>query len=199
MAWSIDFLIRIALYVLVSMLLRLLGEFGMGVFLIFVFLIEWFYPVLFEVYWQGATPGKRKMNIMVVHDDSTPVAWSASLLRNLLRAVDILPFLYGFGLVSMLANQRFKRLGDMGAGTLVVYRENRVPYQAVESVDALAPKMAFSLDEQHAILNFAERGRKLSDERQVELADILGPVTGVTGTEGVRRLHQYANWLQGGA
>ena len=36
-----------------------------------------------------------------------------ALTRNLLRAVDFLPFLYAFGLVAMLLNRDFKRLGDL--------------------------------------------------------------------------------------
>jgi uncharacterized RDD family membrane protein YckC len=42
---------------------------------------------LFEVYFGGATPGKR-MPRLTVPADGTPVELPASLTRNLLRAVD---------------------------------------------------------------------------------------------------------------
>ena len=58
----------------------------------------------------------------MLNDDGTPVRWPGALTRNLLRAVDFLPFLYGVGLVAMLANRDFKRLGDLAAGTVVVYQ-----------------------------------------------------------------------------
>ena len=57
-------------------------------------------PVAFEVWVAGATPGKRSLGLIVLHDDGTPVACAASFTRNLLRAVDFMPVLYGFGLVS---------------------------------------------------------------------------------------------------
>lgn len=59
-----------------------------------------------------------------MHDDGTPVGWTSSLTRNLLRFVDLLPFGYFLGALSCLANPAFKRLGDLAAGTLVVYQEN---------------------------------------------------------------------------
>lgn len=198
-AWSIDLLIRAAAFVPLSVLFAWLGDFGIGMILIFYFLLEWFYPVVFEVLSQGATPGKKKMGILVIKDDGTPVSWSASLLRNLLRAVDMLPFTYGFGLASMLLNRQFKRLGDMAAGTLVVYRQDVKAYQSIADLTPVAPPLALSLEEQRAIMDFAERGRTLSPARQEELAGILGEITGTTATHGIRVLHQYANWLQGHA
>lgn len=199
MAWSIDLLIRMLVFLPLSMLLAWLGDFGTGMILILYFLLEWFYPVVFEMLSQGATPGKKKMDIMVIKDDGTPVSWSASLLRNLLRTVDMLPFTYGFGLASMLLNRQFKRLGDMAAGTLVVYRQDIKIYQSIPDLAPAAPPLTLSLEEQRAIMDFAERGRSLSAARQEELAGILGELTGTSGAHGIRVLHQYANWLQGHA
>lgn len=199
MAWSIDLLIRMLVFLPLSLLMAWLGDFGTGIILIAYFLLEWFYPVVFEMLWQGATPGKKKMDIMVIKDDGTPVSWSASLLRNLLRTVDMLPFTYGFGLASMLLNRQFKRLGDMAAGTLVVYRQDVKSYQSIPDLSPAAPPLALSLEEQRAIMDFAERGRTLSAARQEELAGILGEITGARGAHGIRVLHQYANWLQGHA
>src|SRR5512143_1036292 len=122
LAWVIDALIRYGGLFIVSIALSILGEFGFGLFLILLFLVEWFYPVLFEVS-RGATPGKKMMGLAVVHDNGTPIGWPASMIRNLLRVIDFFPLMYGTGLLSMLINRQFKRLGDLAAGTLVVYRE----------------------------------------------------------------------------
>ncbi len=46
-----------------------------------------------------------------------------TLLRNLLRVVDFLPLFYGVGLTSLLLTRDSQRLGDLVAGTLVVYQE----------------------------------------------------------------------------
>src|SRR5690606_30945342 len=58
-AWLIDLGIRLGLVLLASMFLALLGRFGTGVYLVFVFVVIWAYPVAFEALWDGQTPGKR--------------------------------------------------------------------------------------------------------------------------------------------
>ncbi len=74
--------------------LAFLGKLGAGLGLLLTFIMTWWYMVLFEVLNQGRSPGKQMMGLRVVHDDGTPVGWAASLLRNLLRFADILPFGY---------------------------------------------------------------------------------------------------------
>src|SRR3546814_4544908 len=74
------------------------------------FLLLWAYPVVFEAMFNGQTPGKRAMELRVVSADGAPVGWLASIVRNLLRAVDALPVGYGFGLVASLADPHGRRL-----------------------------------------------------------------------------------------
>lgn len=196
-AWAIDFAVRAGIYLALSIMLGFFGGVGMAVVMIGFFLIEWFYPVLFEIR-NGATPGKKAMGIQVVHDNGTPVSWSSSLIRNLVRAADFLPFLYAFGLLAMLANRDFKRLGDMAAGTLVVYREMPPARQALPAVDPIPPPADLYVDEQRTLLAFSERTSILTPDRSAELADILSELTGKQGAEGVKKLHAYANYLAQG-
>jgi uncharacterized RDD family membrane protein YckC len=197
LAWGVDFLIRAGIYVVLGIALSLMGKFGMGLLLILLFAIEWLYPVLFEVYRHGATPGKRSLGLCVVHDDGTPVDWSASLLRNLLRFVDFLPFLYGFGLASMLIRADSKRLGDLAAGTRVVYREHVRQTCATPDVQAVPPRIALQLDEQRAVIDFAGRLDQLSEERARELAVIIAPLVTRPRGDAVVSLAGAANWLLG--
>ena len=196
-AWAIDFAIRAGIYLALSMLLGFFGGMGTAVLMIGFFLIEWFYPVLFEIR-NGATPGKRAMGIQVVHDNGTPVSWSSSVIRNLVRAADFLPFLYAFGLLAMLSNRDFKRLGDMAAGTLVVYVETPPARQTLPAADPIPPPGDLYVDEQRTLLAFSERTSILTPERSAELADILSELTGKQGVDGVNRLHAYANFLAQG-
>ena len=196
-AWAIDFAIRAGIYLALSMLLGFFGGMGTAVVMIGFFLIEWFYPVLFEIR-NGATPGKRAMGIQVVHDNGTPVSWSSSVIRNLVRAADFLPFLYAFGLLAMLSNRDFKRLGDMAAGTLVVYIETPPARQTLPAADPIPPPGDLYVDEQRTLLAFSERTSILTPERSAELADILSELTGKQGVDGVNRLHAYANFLAQG-
>ena len=59
------------------------------------------------------------------------------------------------------------------------------------------PPLHLSQVEQAALIEFAERSPQWTEDRQIELADQLQPVTGELGTLGVRRLHSYALWLLG--
>jgi uncharacterized RDD family membrane protein YckC len=205
-AWSIDLGIRIIIYIILAILFGQLGEFGKGLLLLSIFFLEWFYPVFFEIYKQGASPGKSTMRIKVLHESGTPVDWSASMIRNLLRAVDFLPFLYGFGLISMIMNKDFKRLGDLAAGTVVVYEDynsTQLPFSKKKKTDQfpdVTPKampIVLPLEEQEAIINFAQRAQHLSKERAIELANLVTPLTGKTEEAGIQTLYQLANGLIG--
>ena len=175
-AWLIDALIRVVAYVFLSLIVGSLGDFGAGMMAISIFLIEWFYPVLFEVLNQGMTPGKKTLGIQVLNNDGTPVNWSSSLLRNILRTVDFLPLMYGFGFISMLLTDRFQRLGDLAADTVVVYHSNISRTDEIPVYAATTCRYDLNLKEQQAILRFAERSTQLSDERLEELANILNPL-----------------------
>ena len=157
LAFSIDLLIRGLLLAVLFAVLALLGQFGMGLGTILLFLVTWWYMVLFEVLNQGRSPGKQMMGLRVIHDDGTPIGWAASLTRNLLRFVDLLPFGYTLGILSCLNHPAFKRLGDIAAGTLVVYRDLPAPPPQLPEAEALRAPVNLTLAEQRALLGFAER------------------------------------------
>jgi uncharacterized RDD family membrane protein YckC len=193
-AWAIDTAIRGVIYVVLMLVMSLLGGMGMALMLIGFFLIEWFYPVVFEMR-DGATPGKKAMGIQVIQDNGTPVTPSASVIRNFLRTADFLPFLYATGLLTMLANREFKRLGDLAAGTLVVYRELQEKRKTAPQRVASKPPVELSETEQLSLLGFAERGEGLSLGRRQELAELLSEQTGKRGDAAVDQLYAYANWI----
>ena len=196
-AWVIDTALKGLIYIAVALLTVYLGGVGFALMLIGFFLLEWFFPVVFEVY-TGATPGKKAMGLIVIHDNGTPISLAASLIRNLLRVADFLPVMYGIGLLSMLANRRFQRLGDLVAGTLVVYREREMPMISIPSATPKPPPAHLSIDELRNLIAFAERSGHLSEERRIELADQLFALTGLHGEPAVRELYAYANWLTRG-
>ncbi|MFT4925289.1 MAG: putative RDD family membrane protein YckC [Phenylobacterium sp.] len=183
LAYSIDWLIKMAILIAFSITLSVFGEVGTGIYLIIFFVIEWFYGVFFEMLHNGMTPGKSKMGIQVVHDDGTPLNWGASVLRNILRAADFFPFAYLFGIISMVTSQQFKRLGDHAAGTLVVYRPQHQTKAPISQIGSRPAPFLLDINEQQAILAFAERSERLTDARQQELADILAPVLPIANSE----------------
>ncbi len=198
LALAIDVAIRQALALALAVGLAQAESLGSGIFLVLYFLLQWFYPVLFEVISSGQTPGKRALGLRVVNQDGTPIGWSASLLRNLLRTVDFLPFFYLAGIVSMLTTRHFQRLGDLAAGTLVIGVKKAAATSPRHDITGahLAP-VALLADEQRAILGFAERSSELSSERVIELAEILCPLTGRSGRAGADELLRIANGIAG--
>lgn len=84
------------------------------------FITAWSYFVLLEVLRNGRTVGKRALGIRVVRDDGGRVGVMDSIIRNIMRLVDMLPGYYAVGLVAVLFSANNKRLGDMAAGTVVV-------------------------------------------------------------------------------
>ena len=198
LAWSVDLGIRVGIVLAVMTAASQLGRAGWGVVLLAAFFVEWLLPAWFEAQMGGQTPGKRLFGLAVLNDDGTPLRWPGALTRNLLRAVDFLPFLYAFGLVTMLLNRDFKRLGDLAAGTIVVYREAKPRGFRVPEGAPLAPAVALTLAEQRAILDFAERAQGLTAERAEELAAIpRGLVGTASGPAATERLIRIANFLVG--
>ena len=190
----------------IGLLLGLAGNAGVGIYLLVLFLVEWFYPVLFEVLRGGQTPGKKAFSLRVVNADATPIGWNASLLRNLLRVVDVFPVFYLAGMTSMMLNGRFQRLGDLAAHTLVVYAHARKPAaEAVEgdmafgthAIGARPPPVSLAAADQRALLGYAERQADLSLERAIELSDLLEPLTRHQGEEGRLELIRIANGIAG--
>jgi uncharacterized RDD family membrane protein YckC len=70
----------------------------------------------------GRTLGKRIFHVRVVTASGAPATARQIALRNALRVLDALPFLYASGLISMIRTgpSRRQRLGDVAAGTTVL-------------------------------------------------------------------------------
>jgi uncharacterized RDD family membrane protein YckC len=198
-AFAIDLVIRGIVIFVLSLLSIPFGSFGLGggFFLIFLFIIEWLYPVLFEVYMRGQTPGKKLLGISVINDDLSPVTLGTSMVRNLLRTVDFLPLFYLAGLISMLSNRRFQRLGDMAAGTLVISVPESARPAVMKDIQPLAPATSLLRSEQSSIVDFLQRSQQLSEPRQQELASILVGVTHDKNDNGVEKLQRIGAWFLG--
>ena len=199
-AYLLDLLIRFGLLYCIMLGTALMGGFGFGLMFILLFLFEWFYPVVFELSRWGATPGKRVCGIKVVMDNGLPVTPAASITRNLLRTADFMPAMYGFGIISMLMRRDFKRLGDLAANTLVVYRAPPAPKINLTDLEPLAPAVALSPTEQAAVIALAARASRLTPERLDELAAHAAWVSGDAGRSGeqvTRRVLAVAQWLLG--
>ncbi|HKZ72957.1 MAG TPA: RDD family protein [Steroidobacteraceae bacterium] len=91
------------------------------------------YHVVLEIGMRGRTPGKRIAGVrLVTHDGGTPTA-GAIVTRNVFRLIDSFPVFYGVGLAAAMLTRNRVRIGDLAAGTLLVYeRENPQLLEHVE-------------------------------------------------------------------
>jgi uncharacterized RDD family membrane protein YckC len=199
-AYLVDLLIRFFVFVFVALFLGRFGGFGGGLAMVALFLLEWLYPVVFELGPGAATPGKRMVGLTVMMDSGLPITPAASLTRNLLRAADFLPSFYAFGALSMLWRHDFKRLGDLAAGTLVVHAaQAELPRSAPPAAPARAPAVPLPARSQAAIVAWAGRVARLTEARADELAEIAIPVVAPRAQRGDRvgALVGVAHWLLG--
>lgn len=146
-AYFIDFMILFLFcYIMVNLLANILilllqnvviesRELAAAIASLVFFAIYNGYFIVLEWLMNGQTPGKRLLHIRVIKQGGYALRFYDTLSRNLLRVIDFLPFFYGVGLVSLLLTRDSRRLGDLVAGTLVVYQE---PEQ-VESIYADLP------------------------------------------------------------
>ena len=135
LALSIDTLIQGVVYLITaivfiitmplgsSVLMFLPKLVGPAVAIFILFAVYWGYFAFFESIWSGQTPGKRYAGIRVIKESGRPINAFEAIARNLMRAVDGLPGVYGVGLVCMMCNQQSRRLGDFVAGTVVVHEK----------------------------------------------------------------------------
>ncbi len=92
----------------------------LAAFLLLQLAVEWGYFIVLETTTGGRSLGKAALGLRVVRDGGLPISLRDSLVRNLLRAADMLPANYVVGLVAMVVSEQGKRLGDVAAGTVVV-------------------------------------------------------------------------------
>jgi len=199
-AFLLDSGIRLLIFYAVALVSALLGQLAPALYLILAFLLEWLYPVAFELSPGGATPGKRVLGLTVMMDNGLPITPAASLSRNLLRVADFLPFLYAFGIVSVLLRKDFKRLGDLAAATLVVYRPAADRHTVLAEAPPVPPAIPVSSQDQAAVIALAARAPRLTPERLDELAGLASALTGEPGSAGpevTRRVLGAAQWFLG--
>jgi len=97
------------------------------------------YPVAWETFSRGRSPGKMALGLRVVREDGGPVRFRQAFVRGLLAVVEIWMTFGVVALVTSLASTQGRRVGDFLAGTVVIHE--RVPVRAAP-VAAMPPQLA---------------------------------------------------------
>jgi uncharacterized RDD family membrane protein YckC len=164
---------------------RLIGP-ALGI--LFMFCVYWGYFAFFEIVWSGRTPGKRLAHIRVIKESGRPINVYEAIERNVLRAIDFLPFMYGVGVIVMMLNRQSRRIGDFVAGTVVVYEtasEGLAPgwRASPDSAISNAAMMRVTADELRLIETYLQRrfdlDAEVRDTMAEQIADRITKSTGV--------------------
>jgi uncharacterized RDD family membrane protein YckC len=152
------------------------NEFTYAVLLPSVAIYLLYHPLL-EVVMRGRTPGKRIAGVRLVKRDGGIPGPGALLIRNAFRLIDSLPLAYVVGLTCTLLTAHSLRIGDIAAGTLLVYDEQ----SAIDVLGTLAPEDVERLGLRNAELvrDLLIRWNEIQPNKRKELADRLLKKLGV--------------------
>jgi len=179
--WHIRIILALAWLIGTAALLGLMGgqgfwkevfnNLGSVVFYIVILPPALFYflyhPVL-EIALKGRTPGKRAAGIRIVTLEGQTPDVSALLIRNIFRLVDSLPVFYVVGLICVLLSARQVRIGDMAAGTLLVY-EKKLTSNAFERFAAPGDGM-LDLTTLEVAQDLLSRWKTLAPDKRSQIA-----------------------------
>ena len=188
----IAFTVLYILYIALISLFKLKTSWIPAFFVLLLFILNFGYFIFFEIFWKGQTPGKKWSGIRVMKDNGLPADTGSIILRNILRIIDFLPFLYTIGGLAVFFHHQNKRLGDMIAGTIVIREKDEDRKQLTKSTismleDHIKEFLIINPDEIiltsinqkyiHAAQQFVERElelpRSVLYERSIILADAI--------------------------
>lgn len=129
----LDLLFLFVVYMIVMLFAGLLGD---GFVWLMLFMIPlFFYSLLFEVFMNGQTPGKKILKIKVSTADGSAPSFSNYLIRWMFRLVDI-SLTYGIcGILCIVIGEKGQRLGDILAKTTVIKTKRKVSIENTILVD----------------------------------------------------------------
>ncbi len=119
------FVISLVILVPLFFLGAFVGAFGLlDLFFLPLVIFPWLFGLLYFTYFEGTTgqtPGKSIVKIRTVDAKTLkPLDFARAFVRNLLRIIDALPFLYLLGVILIATNEKRQRIGDMAADSIVV-------------------------------------------------------------------------------
>jgi len=166
--------------------LPLLAQLGPASAILIGFCIYWGYFAFFEILWSGRTPGKRLAAIRVIKESGRPINAYEAIGRNIMRAIDFLPAMYGLGVVVMMTNRNSRRLGDYLAGTVVIHdrkSSGALPnWRAAGRISQAQSFGSVTLDELVLIETYLQRRLDLDPLVRDEMAErIAKRITDKTG------------------
>jgi uncharacterized RDD family membrane protein YckC len=135
-------------------------------------IIYFLYHPIVEVAMRGRTPGKRMAGLVLVNRHGVTPATSSLLIRNMFRLVDSLPALYALGLIVCVVTENRVRIGDLAAGTLLVF-EDAAAGQSLSRVETLVAGSRLPIDVLELADQLVERWPSLQVANRMQIARSL--------------------------
>ena len=130
-----------------------------------------YHPVL-EILSRGQTPGKRMAGVRIAALTGGAPSVGALLTRNVFRLVDCFPVAYAVGLTTTMFTRTHVRVGDIAAGTLLVYTHATYTSQNVDPESDLDHALKVTLLRRADLWQAAlARTRRLSRARSDDAQD----------------------------
>ena len=144
--------------------------------------IYFFYHPVWEVMTRGLTPGKRMAGLRTVSRDGGAPGVGSILTRNVFRLVDSFPVAHALGLITTMFTRNNVRIGDLAAGTLLVYVRNDTTLAQIpgRQIDAKAAEVLSELLQRWGSLD--------SDARRRIAASLLKDIPAATDEDLRRQL-----------
>jgi uncharacterized RDD family membrane protein YckC len=120
LAYLIDTVVKIVYVIAVVALLLNAKVNVIWIWIVTVIIPMTLYHLLFEIFMNGQSPGKRGMDIKVLRLDGTPATVGDYIVRWLFSLVDVHFFSGLIAVLCIAIGGKGQRLGDMVAGTTVV-------------------------------------------------------------------------------
>lgn len=172
-------ILQLMLFIAGALLIALLelggafaGNWGITLLILLSFVLFWGYYVIFELIWNGQSPGKRLAGIRTVRQNGYPIGFTESAIRNIVRLADLMPVAYGFGVLIMFIDKRSRRLGDFAAGTMVVHERAAISLETLTPTATIDERLLepalpnlnrLNLDEVEAARRFLQRRTSLTN------------------------------------
>jgi uncharacterized RDD family membrane protein YckC len=166
------------------------------VFLPAVIAYLFYHPVL-ETVMHGSTPGKRIAGVRIMTLEGFTPGIGSILIRNIFRLIDGLPGVYTVGLLFAIFTKNHVRIGDMAAGTVLVY-EKRSARHSLSDVAQQSLNSSLSTENYDLLLELLDRWKNLDKPHRIYLGqNFLKKIGDELPTDDQAELKTYLEQLAG--
>jgi len=160
-------------------------------------LVYFFYHPVLETLMHGSTPGKRTAGVRLITLEGHTPGVGSILIRNIFRLIDSLPGVYTVGLLTVIFTRNQVRIGDIAAGTVLVYERNN-GRQSLSDVAQQSLNSSLSAENYDLLLELLERWQQLDKKQRVHLGQqFLHKIGDDLGSDDQSRIKTHLQELAG--